>query len=73
MLTLKEQRKQAGYTREEVAESLGVELQEYSQLEDHPEQMTIEQAKAVCQFVGFDFDLLVPLEVKLTDMAQQLK
>lgn len=64
MKTLKEFRTKRGITQKAVAEYLGVSRQTYNRYENMQEKMTIEQAKAVCDFLRCDVsDIFLPEEV----------
>lgn len=64
MKTLKEFRTKRGITQKAVAEYLGVSRQTYNRYENMQEKMTIEQAKAVCDFLRCDvLDIFLPEEV----------
>lgn len=43
-------------TQQEVADALGVHVQTYRRLEEHPNEATIEQAKKIAAFLGFEMD-----------------
>lgn len=49
---LKEYREKKGVKIVAIARHLGVSRQTYSKYEDNQESMSIEQAKAVCDFLG---------------------
>lgn len=51
MKSLKEVRESKGVKQLAVANHLGVSRQTYSSYENHPESMSVEQAKAVCEFL----------------------
>ena len=53
-MTLKEVREKRGIKQIAVAKHIGVARQTYCFYEKHPEKMTIDQAKAVCNFLGCD-------------------
>lgn len=64
MKTLKEFRTKRGITQKAVAEYLGVSRQTYNRYESMQEKMSIEQAKAVCEFLKCDVsDIFLPAEV----------
>lgn len=56
MQTLTEARESRGIKQKAVAEAIGVTRQTYARYEAEPQQMTIQQARAVCDFIGCDFD-----------------
>ena len=51
MHTLKQAREIRGVTQKSVAEHIGVARQTYARYEAKQEQMSVEQAKAVCEFL----------------------
>lgn len=51
MKSLKEVRESKGVKQLAVANHLGVSRQTYSSYESHPESMSVEQARAVCEFL----------------------
>mgnify|MGYP003370689953 CR=1 FL=1 len=64
MQTLKEYRESKGIKLSTVAEHLGVTRQTYSSYEKHQERMSIDQAKAVCKFLGCSVgDIFLPKDV----------
>lgn len=64
MQTLKEFRLHKGIKQSAVAEHLGVTRQTYSSYEKHQERMSIDQAKAVCEFLGCSVgDIFLPSNV----------
>ena len=65
MQTLREARKERGVLQKAVAEHLGVSRQTYSRYENAQENMTIEQAKAVCKFLHCSIeDVFLPIDDK---------
>lgn len=64
MQTLKKYRIQKGIKQSAVAEHLGVTRQTYSSYEKQQERMSIDQAKAVCEFLGCSVgDIFLPNDV----------
>ena len=64
MQTLKEMRESRGVTQKSIAQHLGVARQTYCRYENKQEKMTIEQAKAVCDFLHCSVaDIFFPQEV----------
>lgn len=64
METLKEMREKRGVSQKAVANHLGVARQTYNRYENKQERMTIEQAKAVCDFLHCSVaDIFLPEEV----------
>jgi putative transcriptional regulator len=64
MQTLKEARERKGVKQVAVADYLGVARQTYANYEQNQEQMSIEQAKAVCKFLGVDVaDIFLPIDI----------
>lgn len=65
MQTLRAVRELRGVTQKAVAEHLGVARQTYASYENKQEKMTVEQAKAVCDFLHCEMaDVFLPEEVK---------
>lgn len=65
MQTLKELREDRGVTQKAVANHLGVSRQTYNRYENNQEKMTIQQAKAACDFLHADIsDIFLPAKVK---------
>lgn len=54
MQTLKEAREAKGVKQVAVADHIGVSRQTYSRYESNPETLSIGQAKAICDFLGYD-------------------
>lgn len=64
MQTLKEVRESRGVTQKAVSEHLGVARQTYCRYENKQEKMSIEQAKAACEFLHCSVsDIFLPEEV----------
>lgn len=65
MQTLKSVRELRGVTQKAVAEHLGVARQTYANYESKQEKMTVEQAKAACDFLHCEVaEVFLPEEVK---------
>ncbi len=65
MATLKEVREMKGVKQLAVANHLGISRQTYAGYEQKQDQMSIEQARAVCEFLGCDMaEIFLPSEVK---------
>ena len=63
MQTLKEARESRGIKQKTVAEHLGVARQTYCRYENQQEKMSVEQAKAVCEFLHCSVaDIFLPIE-----------
>ncbi len=56
MQALKKYRERKGVKQCAVARQLGISRQTYSKLENNQEDMSIQQAKAVCDFLGCKVD-----------------
>lgn len=54
MQTLKDAREAKGVKKIAVAEHIGVSRQTYSRYESNPETLSVAQAKAICDFLGYD-------------------
>lgn len=57
-LTLKQCRILRDKTQEDMAELLNVHVQTYRKIEDNPGSATIDQAKAICDYLKFDYDVI---------------
>ena len=55
MQTLKEAREERGIKQKAVADALHVSRQTYARYESKPQDMTVSQAQAACNFIGCDF------------------
>lgn len=65
MPTLREVREARGVKQKAVAEHLGIARQTYGRYENHPEKMTLEQARAACNFLHCSIvDIFLPEDVK---------
>lgn len=56
METLKEAREAKGIKLQAVADHLGISRQTYSRYEANQDELSIEQAKAACAFIGCSID-----------------
>lgn len=64
MNTLRQMREKRGVTQKAVAQYLGVSRQTYNRYENMQENMTIAQAKAVCEFLHCKIsDIFLPKKV----------
>lgn len=64
MKTLREVRESKGVRQLAVANYLGISRQTYAAYEKNQEQMSIEQARAACEFLGCKVaDIFLPQEV----------
>lgn len=54
--TIKEVRVDAGITQQQMADKLGVSRQQYANYEQHPERVTIEQARRICAILGAEYE-----------------
>ena len=64
MKTLKEIRLSKGVKQKSIADYLGVSRQTYGRYEKHQEKMSIQQAKAACDFLHVDIaDIFLPSDV----------
>lgn len=64
MKTLKEVREAKGVKQLAVANYLGISRQTYAAYEQNQDQMSIEQARAVCKFLGCRVvDIFLPHDV----------
>lgn len=57
-LTLKQCRVVREKTQEDMAKLLNVHVQTYRKIEDNPGSATVDQAKAICEYLDFDYDII---------------
>ena len=70
MKTLREVRDERGVKQVAVANHLGVSRQTYAGYESHPESMSVEQAKAVCDFLHVSVaDIFFAKDVSNVDIS----
>lgn len=55
-MELKEARKNARYRQQDVADHLGVSRQTYSRMEQHPEAVSVGDARKLAEFFGVTVD-----------------
>ena len=58
-LTVKQLRLVKEQTQESCANALGVHVNTYRNLEEHPERFTIQQAVTLCKFLGANYDTVI--------------
>lgn len=58
ILTLKQARLLKGFTQRDIATRLGVHVQTYSKMEKQPDEVTIGEAKKICEILDFNYDLI---------------
>ena len=58
-LTVKQLRLVKEKTQESCANALGVHVNTYRNLEEHPEKFTIQQAVTLCNFLGADYNTVI--------------
>ena len=64
MASLKEMRKEKGYTVEEMADKMGVTSRTYYNYERHPEDLTIAKAVTICTHLECSLeDIFLPERV----------
>lgn len=56
ILTIKQVRLVKGITQKEVAEQLNVHVDTYRKMERHPDDITIGDAKKICNFLEISYD-----------------
>ena len=54
--TIRQVREEAGITQQQMADKLGVCRQQYANYEQHPERVTIEQARRICAILGAEYE-----------------
>jgi transcriptional regulator with XRE-family HTH domain len=55
-MTLREAREKRGITKAAVCSAIGVSRPTYDRYEENPDSMTVEQAKKICEFMGYTPD-----------------
>ena len=55
-MTIREIREEAGLTQQDMAVTLGLSRQQYSNYESHPEHVTIKQARQICSILGAAYE-----------------
>ena len=55
-ITMKQARVGANMTQQQVADQLGVHVQTYQRMEQHPQDVTIKQGKEFSDIVGYRFE-----------------
>ena len=55
-ITMKQARVGAEMTQQQVADLLGVHVQTYQRMEQHPQDVTIKQGKKFSDIVGYNFE-----------------
>lgn len=58
-LTVKQSRLVKEQTQESCAMAIGVHVNTYRNLEEHPEKFTILQAVKLCKFLGIDYNRVI--------------
>ncbi len=58
-LTVKQLRLVKEKTQEACAIAIGVHVNTYRNLEEHPEKFTIQQAVTLCKFLGADYNTVI--------------
>ena len=58
IFTLKKARILKGFTQRDMAKRLGVHVQTYSKMENHPDTVTIGEAKKICEILGMSYDYI---------------
>ena len=58
-LTVKQLRLIKEQTQESCAGAIGVHVNTYRNLEEHPEKFTIQQAVTLCRFLGANYDMVI--------------
>lgn len=55
-ITIKEARKNAGLTQQNMADKLGVSRQGYAYMEAHPENVSVATARLICSILGTEYE-----------------
>ncbi|MGE8080481.1 helix-turn-helix domain-containing protein [Peribacillus loiseleuriae] len=58
ILTLKQARLLKGFTQRDIANKLGVHVQTYSKMEKQPDEVTIGDAKKICEILELSYDFI---------------
>ena len=58
-LTVKQLRLVKEKTQKSCAKAIGVHVNTYREMEKHPENFTIQQAVALCDFLGTNYDMVI--------------
>ncbi|MBD8589179.1 helix-turn-helix transcriptional regulator [Peribacillus simplex] len=58
ILTLKQARLLKGFTQREIASKLGVHVQTYSKMEKKPDEVTVKEAKEICDILELSYDFI---------------
>lgn len=56
--TLKQAREYRGKTQEDMAALLNIHVQTYRKIEENPGSATIDEAKAICEYLDFNYDVI---------------
>ncbi|HDR3483963.1 TPA: helix-turn-helix transcriptional regulator [Bacillus pacificus] len=56
ILTIRQARLVKGITQRAMAEKLNVHVQTYRKMEEHPDNITIGDAKIICDYLGMSYD-----------------
>lgn len=56
MASIRQIRRMKEIRQKEMAEYLGIHIQTYRKLEEHPEKATVEQAKKIAKKLGVSYD-----------------
>lgn len=56
ILTIRQARLVKGITQRDMAEKLNVHVQTYRKMEEHPDNITIGDAKIICGYLGMSYD-----------------
>ncbi|MBG9838389.1 MULTISPECIES: helix-turn-helix transcriptional regulator [Bacillus cereus group] len=56
ILTIRQARLVKGITQRDVAKKLNVHVQTYRKMEEHPDNITIGDAKIICDYLGMSYD-----------------
>lgn len=56
ILTIKQARLLKGFTQNEMANQLNVHVQTYRNMENHPDEVTVGNAKKICDLLEISYD-----------------
>jgi DNA-binding XRE family transcriptional regulator len=50
--SIREAREELGFTQADMSDQLGVTRQTYAKMEQHPDKLTIKEARLICSILG---------------------
>jgi len=58
MMSIRQARRMRDISQNQMAADMGIHVQTYRKIENHPEEATIEQAKCIARLLGMSYDEL---------------